>query len=71
MGEFSIYHWLVVALIVILLFGGRKIPEMMKGMGEGIRSFKEGLSGKSASNSPPAQMKDRSSSESNNMDQKR
>jgi sec-independent protein translocase protein TatA len=46
MGEFSIYHWLIVLLIVVLLFGGRKIPEVMKGFGEGIRSFKGGLEGK-------------------------
>ena len=45
MGEFSFYHWLVVLVIVVLLFGGRKIPELMKGLGEGIRSFKDGLSG--------------------------
>jgi sec-independent protein translocase protein TatA len=45
MGEFSIFHWLVVLAIVLLLFGGRKIPEVMRGLGEGIRNFKEGMSG--------------------------
>jgi sec-independent protein translocase protein TatA len=45
MGELSIYHWLVVLAIVVLLFGGRKIPDLMKGLGEGIRSFKGALSG--------------------------
>ncbi len=34
---------LVIALVVLLLFGGKKIPEMMKGLGKGVRSFKEGL----------------------------
>lgn len=34
---------LVIALVVLLLFGGKKIPEMMKGLGRGVRSFKEGL----------------------------
>ena len=34
MGEFSIFHWLVVLAIVLILFGGRKIPEVMKGLGE-------------------------------------
>jgi len=52
MGEFSIFHWLVVLAIVLILFGGRKIPEVMKGLGEGIRNFKEGMSG--ASHTPPA-----------------
>jgi sec-independent protein translocase protein TatA len=45
MGELSIYHWLLVALVVILFFGGRKIPELMRGMGEGIKSFRDGING--------------------------
>lgn len=34
---------LVIALIVILLFGGKKIPELMKGIGKGVKSFKQGM----------------------------
>lgn len=34
---------IIVALIVLLLFGGKKIPELMRGIGKGIRSFKEGV----------------------------
>lgn len=34
---------LVIALLLLLLFGGKKIPELMKGLGKGVRSFKEGL----------------------------
>ena len=34
---------LFIALIVLLLFGGKKIPELMKGLGKGVRSFKEGM----------------------------
>lgn len=34
---------LVIAVIVLLLFGGKKIPELMKGLGKGIRSFKDGM----------------------------
>ena len=37
---------LFIALIVLLLFGGKKIPEMMKGLGKGVRSFKDGINGK-------------------------
>ncbi len=33
----------LIVLVVLLLFGGKKIPEMMKGMGKGIREFKDGL----------------------------
>ncbi len=52
MGEFSPIHWLIVLAIIVLLFGGRRIPELMRGMGEGIRSFKEGMRGDSGSNAP-------------------
>ena len=34
-----------IVLIVLLFFGGKKIPELMKGLGKGVRSFKEGISG--------------------------
>ena len=34
---------LVIALIVLLLLGGKKIPELMKGLGKGVKSFKEGM----------------------------
>ena len=33
----------LIALVILLLFGGKKIPEMMKGLGKGVRSFKEGM----------------------------
>lgn len=36
---------IIIALVVLLLFGGKKIPELMKGLGKGIRSFKDGLNG--------------------------
>jgi sec-independent protein translocase protein TatA len=35
MGEFSPIHWLIVLAIIVLLFGGKKIPEVMRGLGEG------------------------------------
>ena len=34
-----------IALIILLLFGGKKIPEMMRGLGRGVKSFKDGMSG--------------------------
>jgi len=55
MGEFSIFHWLIVLAVVLIFFGGRRIPEVMKGLGEGIRSFKEGMSGNSHTPAAPAQ----------------
>ena len=34
---------LIVALVVLLLFGGKKIPELMRGLGKGVKSFKDGM----------------------------
>lgn len=36
-------HLLIIALIVLLLFGGKKIPELMHGLGKGVKSFKAGM----------------------------
>jgi len=36
---------IIIAIVVLLLFGGKKIPELMKGLGKGIRSFKDGMKG--------------------------
>ena len=44
-GSFGMQEILVIALFVLLFFGGKKIPELMKGIGKGVRSFKEGISG--------------------------
>ena len=44
MGSFSIWHWLIVLVVVLLLFGRGKIPELMGDMAKGIKSFKKGMS---------------------------
>lgn len=36
---------ILIVLVVLLLFGGKKIPEMMKGLGKGVKSFKDGMNG--------------------------
>ena len=43
LGNLGAGEIIVIALIVLLLFGGKKIPERMKGLGKGVRSFKEGV----------------------------
>ena len=48
-------HLLIVAIVILVLFGGRKIPELMRGLGEGVRGFKEGMSGNPQPSAPPAQ----------------
>lgn len=42
-GGIGFQEVLLIALVVLLFFGGKKIPELMKGLGKGVRSFKEGL----------------------------
>lgn len=44
-GGIGFQEILLVALIVLLFFGGKKIPELMKGLGKGVKSFKDGMKG--------------------------
>lgn len=44
-GSLGLPEILVIALVVLLLFGGKKIPELMKGLGRGVKSFKDGMNG--------------------------
>ncbi len=41
MGKFGGWEILIIVLVILLLFGGRKIPELMKGLGSGIKEFKD------------------------------
>ncbi|HEX6118935.1 MAG TPA: twin-arginine translocase TatA/TatE family subunit [Dongiaceae bacterium] len=44
MGSFSIWHWLIVLAIILVLFGGGgKIPRLMKDLGQGVTAFRKGL----------------------------
>jgi|APCry1669190288_1035285.scaffolds.fasta_scaffold45109_3 sec-independent protein translocase protein TatA len=51
MGTFSIWHWLIVLLIVVLVFGTRKLKDAGKDLGGAVRSFKEGMAGPDAASS--------------------
>ncbi len=55
MGDISPIHILLALLIIVLLFGGKKIPEMMRGLGQGVREFKEGMRETPAPPAPPAE----------------
>jgi len=44
MGTFSIWHWLIVLAIVVLLFGRGRIPDLMSDVAKGIKNFKKGMS---------------------------
>ncbi|GAB5463914.1 MULTISPECIES: twin-arginine translocase TatA/TatE family subunit [Hoeflea] len=54
MGSFSIWHWLIVLVVVLLLFGRGKIPELMGDVAKGIKSFKKGMG---EEETPPAETK--------------
>ena len=41
----GIWEIVIIALVILLLFGGKKIPELMKGIGKGVKSFKDGMNG--------------------------
>jgi len=74
MGSFSIWHWLIVIVVVLLLFGRGKISELMGDMAQGIKAFKKGMSEDDAKaeaksepmktiNSKPDDLKSRSETE--------
>lgn len=49
---------LLIALVILLLFGGKKIPELMKGLGKGVKSFKDGMNGIETDSSNSASKKE-------------
>lgn len=44
-GNLGTGEIIIIAIIVLLLFGGKKIPELMKGIGKGVKNFKDGVKG--------------------------
>lgn len=60
MGDIGVTELLLVLAVVLLLFGGKKIPELMRGIGKGIRGFKDGVKGKDEDPKPepPADKKE-------------
>jgi len=43
LGVIAGWEWIIIALVVLLLFGGKKIPELMRGLGKGMKEFKKGM----------------------------
>ncbi len=56
MGGLSLWHWIIVALVILVLFGRGKISEMMGDFGKGVSSFKKGLAEADAMDKPAAQI---------------
>lgn len=55
MGSFSLMHWMIVLLIVLLLFGAGKLPHVMGDFAKGIKAFKAGMKDEDEAVSPPKQ----------------
>ncbi len=53
MGAFSIWHWLIVLVVLLLLFGRGKIPTLMGDMAKGIKAFKSGMKEDQDAETPP------------------
>ncbi len=53
MGSFSIWHWLIVLLVVVLIFGTKKLRNIGSDLGGAVRDFKEGLKGEEESAKKP------------------
>ncbi|ANH03980.1 MULTISPECIES: twin-arginine translocase TatA/TatE family subunit [Rhizobiaceae] len=63
MGSFSIWHWLIVLVVVLLLFGRGKIPELMGDVAKGIKNFKKGMSDEEAAAADKAKTVDHKADE--------
>jgi sec-independent protein translocase protein TatA len=63
MGSFSIWHWLIVLVVVLLLFGRGKIPELMGDVAKGIKNFKKGMSEEEAAAAEKAKTVDHKADE--------
>lgn len=59
MGGLQPIHWVIVLLVIVLFFGGAKIPELMRGLGKGMGEFKKGLNeGKVEDDAKPVKKED-------------
>ena len=56
MGSFSIWHWLIVLVVVILIFGTKKLTNAGKDLGSAVKGFKDGMKDGNSSDAPPQQV---------------
>ncbi len=64
LGVIGPWEIVIIFLVVLLLFGGKKVPELMKGLGRGVKSFREGV------NEVEDELKDKKKSETGDTDKK-
>jgi len=72
MGSFSIWHWLIVLLVVVLIFGTKKLKNLGSDLGGAVKGFKDGVKGgmdeSAGAASPPQQVTTQKSSDPNTVD---
>jgi sec-independent protein translocase protein TatA len=68
MGSFSIWHWLIVLLVVVLVFGTKKLKNVGSDLGSAVKGFKDGMKGGSESADVPPQQVTTSKVDANTVD---
>jgi sec-independent protein translocase protein TatA len=70
MGSFSIWHWLIVLLVVVLIFGTKKLKNMGSDLGAAVKGFKDGVKGAQESDAaaPPQQVTQNRAADANTVD---
>ena len=68
MGSMSIWHWLIVLAIVVVVFGTKKLGNIGKDMGSAVKGFKDGMRDGQADDTPPAQITEQSAKTGNTVD---
>ncbi len=59
LGNLRGWEWLIIFLVILLLFGGKKIPELMRGLGKGLHSFRKGMEEAKAEIEKPLETEDK------------
>jgi sec-independent protein translocase protein TatA len=59
MGSFSVWHWLIVLVIVMLVFGTKKLGNMGSDLGKAVKGFKDGVKGEEEKSAPPPHVADK------------
>jgi sec-independent protein translocase protein TatA len=71
MGSFSIWHWLIVLLVVVLIFGTKKLKNIGSDLGGAVKGFKDGVKSggeSSAEGTPPSQVTSQKTTDANTVD---
>jgi sec-independent protein translocase protein TatA len=68
MGSFSIWHWLIVLLIVVMVFGTKKLKNMGSDLGGAVKGFKDGMRDGTSSDAPAQQVTSKAAADTNTVD---